>query len=201
MNSMQILSFLLPTLALNFTPGPDMLFVIGRSLKGGPMAAAKAVAGLWLGGLFHVALVCLGIAALLAKVPEAFIALKILGSSYLVLLGARLLLKAGKGPKAVAKPAEGGFFDGVLVAALNPKTAVFFLAFLPQFVRPGESSPALQMLALGLVFGLSSTLVNFSVGSVAWFLSRRRQAARTSLPVEQACGLAMLGMAARLAFQ
>lgn len=191
-----LIAFLAPTLALNLTPGPDMFFVIGQATKGGPRGAAKAAAGLCLGYLFHIALVTAGLAALLNRYPQAFTLMKFLGASYLLILGAKMLLKK-KAAAAIADESA-SIWEGIFVSALNPKVAVFFLAFLPQFIEPGKASPATQLALLGLLFSFTSTVVNMGAGLLAWSLKGRATPRRFSL--ERICGAALVGMAAKLAF-
>ncbi len=200
MNTELLISFLIPTLALNLTPGPDLFFVIGQSTKGGPRAATMAALGLWLGYLFHLVLVCVGVAALMAQFPQALAILKWLGGSYLLYLGIKMLRQKAPADSALAeKPPS--IWRGVLVSALNPKVAVFFLAFLPQFVSEGEGRAPLRLLALGLLFSFTSTLVNFSAGLGAHYLARPGRSKKHvgAFSLERVCGFAMIGMAAKLA--
>lgn len=194
----QLIAFLIPTLALNLTPGPDMLFVVSQSLLGGPKAAFKAAAGLWLGYLLHIALVGLGLAAIFSRHPEAIQVMKALGGAYLLYLGTKLLLTRQAKMKTSGPKEKSPLLKGILVSALNPKVAIFFLAFLPQFIHPGHASPTLQMIALGFLFSLTSTVVNSSAGLLAHLLKNRRANERF-FSVERLCGIALLGMAARLA--
>lgn len=199
MTTAQWLAFLLPTLALNLTPGPDLFFVVGRATKGGPRAALEAAAGLWVGYIFHILLVTIGLASMLSRFPQALTALKLLGGAYLLFLGAKLLLQ--KKEKHVRQTADGNFLEGIFVSALNPKVAIFFLAFLPQFVSAGTAHPTLRLLALGFTFSLTSTAVNLGAGLSAHALGQRPRAARAPRGLlDKACGLAMVGFALRLAF-
>lgn len=190
-----LMAFLVPTLALNLTPGPDMFFVIGQATKGGPRAAAKAATGLCLGYLFHIALVTAGLAALLTRYPQAFTLMKFLGASYLLILGTKMLLTKKAAAATANEPAA--LWEGIFVSALNPKVAIFFLAFLPQFIEPGIQSPALQLALLGLLFSFTSTIVNTSAGLLAW--SMKKSGRRRGFSLERICGAALVGMAAKLA--
>ncbi len=196
----QLITFLIPTLALNLTPGPDLFFVIGQSTKGGPRAALRASAGLWLGYLFHILLVTAGLATLLSEFPRAFTLLKILGASYLLVLGAKMWLSRGSTEGSPLKGELGHFWEGIFVSALNPKVAIFFLAFLPQFIEAGAPHPAGQLALLGLLFSFTSTVVNLSVGLLSYRLSQRlSQRSRQGSLLNKACGAALIGMAAKLA--
>ncbi len=150
--------FLAATVALILTPGPAVLFVVARSLSQGRRAGLVSVLGIGAGNAVHAGAGVLGLAALLASSPLAFGAVKYLGAAYLVYLGvARLARRAapeGEGRAGQATPAALGsaFRQAFAVAVLNPKTALFFLAFLPQFVDPSRGAPWPQMLLFGAIF-------------------------------------------------
>jgi threonine/homoserine/homoserine lactone efflux protein len=183
--------FLVASLAVNFTPGPDMLYVIGRSVGQGRQAGIVAALGIFAGCLLHIAAAAVGLAALLELVPTAYLVLKYAGVAYLLYIGARMILTAGAAgddaaaSKAPSAPLWAIFRQGAITNALNPKVALFFLAFLPQFVDHGTAAnasaaaatPALQMLALGLVFDVGGLLVNGGVacgfGTAGDWLRRR----------------------------
>ena len=148
--------FLAATVALVVTPGPVVLYVVARSMSQGPRAGLASVLGAELGNSVHVAAAALGLAALLASSALAFSMVKYLGAAYLVYLGLRKLM--GRDARDPDGSREGPrqrlrvlFGQGVLVAILNPKTALFFLAFLPQFVDPRRGSPTAQILTLGAI--------------------------------------------------
>ncbi len=149
--------FVAATLALTLTPGPAVLFIVARSMSLGRRAGFMSVLGVGLGNTVHAAAAALGLAALLASSPLAFSFVRYLGAAYLVLLGVRRALdrrsslgEADAGP-APAPPRE-ILRQAIMVAALNPKTALFFLAFLPQFADPARASVTAQILLLGFVF-------------------------------------------------
>jgi threonine/homoserine/homoserine lactone efflux protein len=156
------LLFLAGALVLLVIPGPAVFYIVSRTLGHGRLAGVVSAAGIAVGTLGHVAAAILGLSALLASSARAFYAVKYLGAAYLVFLGARLLLR-GDSPEIAVR--GGGrslrriFVQGILVNLLNPKTALFFLAFLPQFVDPSRGHVSAQILALGTtfaVFGLCS---------------------------------------------
>jgi threonine/homoserine/homoserine lactone efflux protein len=157
--------FLAAGLALNLTPGPDMLYVAARGASEGRAAGVVSALGIGVGTLVHVTLVAAGLAALLAAVPVAYLVLRLGGAAYLVYLGVRALRGGPHTSLAQLAPASLGtiFRQGVITNVLNPKVALFFLAFLPQFVDPARGNPALQIVALGLLFDVSGTLVNLAV--------------------------------------
>lgn len=150
--------FALATLMILLVPGPTVLYVVTCSLKRGWRTGLVSVLGVEAGGLFHVVSATLGLSALLVSSDALLSVVKGLGAVYLVSLGVRTLLDTSSGssgsqPGAAAPPTLGQvFWRGALIDALNPKTALFFLAFLPQFVRPGDGPVAAQTLVLGVVF-------------------------------------------------
>jgi threonine/homoserine/homoserine lactone efflux protein len=152
--------FVLASVALLVTPGPAVLYVVTRSLAEGPRVGLVSVAGIFVGTLVHVTGATLGVSALLASSELAFAVVKYAGAAYLVWSGIRRVIARGSSETGQAVAPVGTwetFRQGVIVNLLNPKTALFFLAFLPQFVNP-RHAVAPQMLTLGLVFaGLGLT--------------------------------------------
>ncbi len=149
--------FLTATLALTLTPGPAVLFIVARSMGQGRRAGLLSVLGIGLGNAVHATVTALGLAAVLASSPIAFAAVKYLGAGYLLVLGARKLLARGeRGLAAEAPPGTPArravLRQAFLVAVLNPKTALFFLAFLPQFADPSRGALGAQILLLGAIF-------------------------------------------------
>jgi threonine/homoserine/homoserine lactone efflux protein len=145
--------FTLAALAMNAVPGPSNLYVLSRSLAQGAAAGLVSALGLALGNLFHVALAVAGLAALLRYAPALYDAIRLAGAAYLVYLGIRMLRAPGASLPAggIRRPLGRILFDAALVEMLNPKTALFFLAFLPQFVEPDAGPAAPQFLLLGLI--------------------------------------------------
>ena len=151
--------FLGATLALTLTPGPAVLFIVARSVGQGRRAGLLSVLGVGLGNSVHAAATALGLAALLASSPVAFTAVRWLGAAYLVTLGIRRLLDRGTAGLAAAeggpaRPPGAVLREALTVALLNPKTALFFLAFLPQFTDPARGGLPGQLLLLGALFVL-----------------------------------------------
>jgi threonine/homoserine/homoserine lactone efflux protein len=147
--------FCLAALALLLTPGPAVLYVVARSLSQGRRAGLVSILGLSLGGLCHVLAAVVGLSALLASSALAFSILKYLGAAYLIYLGLRKLRRAEAPPDdapLAPQPLRQIFAQGIVVNVLNPKTALFFLAFLPQFVELEAGPVATQTLFLGLLF-------------------------------------------------
>jgi threonine/homoserine/homoserine lactone efflux protein len=174
--------FSLAALALLVTPGPAVLFVVTRSVRQGRAAGLVSTLGLGAGGLVHVLAATVGLSALLASSAAAFTAVKLLGAAYLLYLGVRALLSREE-PTAAAGDGNRGrrhgrlFLDGFLVNALNPKAALFFLAFLPQFVDPAGAPVELQLSVLGLVYVglalLTDGLYALAAGSLRGWLAAR----------------------------
>ena len=200
-----LLLFMAAALTLNLTPGPDMLYVAARSAGEGRAAGIASALGIGAGTLVHIAAVALGLSALLAAVPVAYTAVRLAGAAYLVYLGVRALLGAGRahaaGPALAPAPLGAVFRQGVITNVLNPKVALFFLAFLPQFVDASRGSPAKQVVALGLLFDTSGTLVNLAVALLASGAAMRlRGDGRAGLWLRRATGVLFVGLGVRLAW-
>jgi threonine/homoserine/homoserine lactone efflux protein len=142
-------------LLLLVVPGPSVLYIVTQSVSHGRRAGIVSVAGITTGTLVHIAAATVGLSALLASSAVAFDVVKYLGAAYLIAVGIRRLVgwERGAGPQTRDARDLGRLYrQGIVVNTLNPKTALFFLAFLPQFVDPGRGTPWLQILALGLLF-------------------------------------------------
>lgn len=159
--------FLAAGLALNLTPGADVMFATASGLAGGPRAGVAAAAGVALGSLVHTCLAAAGLAALIAASPMAFEVLRWAGAGYLVYLAVKAW-RSGSVPPATGVGRLGAALrKGLVTNALNPKVAVFVLAFLPQFTRP-ETGPAwAQMLVLGGLFSVTGFCVTAGYGAMA----------------------------------
>lgn len=166
--------FVLSGLLLNLTPGPDTLYIVGRSTTQGWRAGATAALGICAGILVHISAAAIGLSALLAASATAFSVIKIAGAIYLVYVGISLLRSSGSMfPRSATTLVHASlrtvFLQGFLTNVLNPKVALFFLAFLPQFVEPSAPNKALAFLFLGAIFNLNGTLWNLFV---AWSSAR-----------------------------
>lgn len=164
-----LLIFLSASLMLNLTPGNDMMFVLGQSMRGGWRTGVAASLGIATGALVHLALVAAGVAVMLAQHPIIFDIIRYAGAAYLVVLAAQTL-RHGAAALIPGKAVSSGFLawrDGAIVNILNPKIIVFFFAFLPPFVRPENGSPLLQLAILGVLFNLGGTLINFAVAGLS----------------------------------
>ena len=197
-----LLLFLAAGLALNFTPGPDMLYVAARGASEGRSAGVVSALGIGAGTLVHITLVALGLAALLAAVPVAYLVVRIGGAIYLIYLGVRALRSQTSLALQRVEPAPlwTVFRQGVITNVLNPKVALFFLAFLPQFVDPSRGNPALQVVALGLLFDTTGTLVNLGVAlGSSRAAARLRETGRAAAVLHKVTGVLFIGLGLRLA--
>ena len=168
--------FLVTSLLLNLTPGTDTFYILGRTLSQGRSAGMASVLGIASGALVHTLAAALGLSALLAASATAFFVIKMAGAGYLIYLGARMLL-ARQPPASISSGFSSSalfavYRQGLLTNVLNAKVALFFLAFLPQFVSVDSDSAHLGFAALGLCFVLSSTLWCFCL---VWFASALRR--------------------------
>jgi threonine/homoserine/homoserine lactone efflux protein len=186
------------SLALVIVPGPAVLYIITRSVDQGRAAGFTSAAGIATGGLVHVAGAALGLSAIIASSSIAFSALKYFGAAYLIFLGIRTLLTKPDPLSATARSPRSMrnlYSQGVVVQALNPKVALFFLAFLPQFIDPSRGSVVNQTLVLGAMFitlGLcTDSLYAFVAGGAGEWL--RRQAAFGSVQ-RYAAGSVFIGL-------
>ena len=169
-----LMAFIPVGLALNLSPGADMMFCLGLGLRSGPTPAVAASAGISTGGMVHVALAGMGLGAAVAAMPWIFDAVRWLGVAYLLYL-AWAALRAAPVVSADVRPmgVRRAFFDGMIVNLLNPKVILFVLAFLPQFVDPARGSILGQFLIFGLVLAIGGLVINGGVGIFAGRLRRR----------------------------
>lgn len=198
------LAFALAGLALNIVPGADMTFVVASAARGGRRDGIIAALGVGAGTLIHLFAAVIGLSAILASSETAFRLIKWIGAAYLVYIAISLLV-SGKTDEetTLAAPTSGWklFRAAIFVNLLNPKVALFFLAFLPQFVDSGARVPALQILCLGLWFDVVGTHINVLIAIVAAKTARRlRGVAWFSLAARYVAATAMGALALRLAF-
>ncbi|SHG04916.1 LysE family translocator [Bradyrhizobium erythrophlei] len=202
MGDAQLSLFLLAALVIAVIPGPGIFYVASRTLSGGRQAGIASTFGTALGGLVHVVAGSLGVSAIILASAQLFTALKLIGALYLVWLGIKTFREAGnRSPEPIGPTgAAHAFREGVLVEALNPKTAAFFLAFIPQFLNPAAGYPALQFIA----FGLTSVALNTCADIVVVMLAARARATLVSRPrfiqrLRQGSGLFIAGLGISLA--
>ncbi len=170
--------FIAATLLLLVVPGPAVLYVVARTIDQGRLAGFVSILGISFGTLFHIAAAAFGVSALLAASTTAFNAIKYLGAAYLIVLGIRKLLERKESTPPEIDPQQElrrVFWQGAIVNLTNPKTALFFFAFLPQFADPAQGSVAVQILFLGLLFVLLAILSDglwaFLAGFVRTYLA------------------------------
>jgi threonine/homoserine/homoserine lactone efflux protein len=193
--------FLVAALIVAVVPGPGIFYVAARTLAEGRKTGIASTLGTALGGLVHVLAGGLGISALILASAQAFAALKFAGALYLIWLGIRAFREAGRLPPKETHAAGSGraFREGIVVEATNPKTAAFFLAFIPQFLDVTAAHPALQFMALGLISVTLNTFADFAVVAAASaarenFVRRPRLFQR----LRQGSGLFMMGLGVSL---
>jgi threonine/homoserine/homoserine lactone efflux protein len=205
-----LLAFLLATAVFAYMPGPGVLYTAARTLAGGRRAGYFAAIGIHVGGYAHVLAATLGLAAVLDLVPELYIAMKLAGALYLIWLGIGLVRNRGaavspervsEATRSLGSSAWRSFLQSVAVEALNPKTALFFLAFLPQFADPAGSLPVwAQMLALGVFVNLAFSSADLIAVVLASAVAARFQrSARTLVWARRLGGTILIGLGLRLA--
>ena len=197
--------FVLSGLLLNMTPGQDTLYIVGRTISQGRRAGLLSVLGISSGSLIHTLAAALGLSAILATSAMAFSIVKLAGAAYLVYLGARMLIDrsspALEGREFTRERGWPIFRAGLLTNVLNPKVALFFLAFLPQFVDPGAESRTVPFLLLGAVFIVNGTLWCLVLVWGASAMSRRLRTNQSAgVLLKRAAGVMFVGLGARLAF-
>jgi threonine/homoserine/homoserine lactone efflux protein len=203
--------FVVSGLLLNITPGPDTLYILGRSSTQGWPGGAVAALGIGAGTLVHITAAALGLSAILAASATAFTAVKFIGAAYLLYVGISLIRSAGRVRSApvaapvppVIRPASmrGIFAQGFLTNVLNPKVALFFLAFLPQFVAADAGSKPLAFLLLGVIFDFNGTLWNlFIAWSAAHLSSKLAPGAAFKRGFNRCVGSLFIFIGLRLAF-
>ncbi len=196
--------FVTAALLVNLTPGPDMLFVVGSSAAHGRRAGVMAALGIGAGCLLHMTLATVGLSALLATSAMAFEVVKWVGAAYLVWVGWAMLSQRRRATAApTSLPPQRVFWQGALTNALNPKVALFFLAFLPQFITPQASGQAVAFLALGALFNAGGTGVNIAVALLASGLRDRLAGSasqgRLGTWLKRAAGALYVGLGVKLA--
>jgi threonine/homoserine/homoserine lactone efflux protein len=201
--------FLATTALVMIAPGPDMLFVLGCGMRGGPRAGLLATAGVATSEAIHITVAAAGLSAFFAAAPVAFDAMRIIGASYLIWLGVQTIRHRGQeqdeGDTGAAAPGVSGrraYARGLLTNLLNPKMVTFSIAFLPQFVDPSHGRVWLQFALLGALFVAVEFLVDGTVGVLAGRIGtwlRRRRTARRRL--DTATGGLLIGLGLGLAVE
>ena len=204
-DSTRFFLFLTAAVLLAVAPGPGMLYVLARSLAGGKREGVLSAFGTFLGGMVHVFAAALGVSIILAKSAVAFATVKYVGAAYLCFLGVRMILDARRHDSAsevapALRPARNPLWQGVATEVLNPKTALFFLSFIPQFVSRGDGHVFLQFVMLGTISVVLNTTADLIVIALAGPLGERiRSSATFRRRQRTVTGAIMIGLGTYLA--
>ena len=204
-----LLAFIAAGWLLNLTPGPDVLYVVTNSLRSGVRAGIVAGLGITAGCFVHIFAAAVGVGTLMATSAAAFTVLKYIGAAYLLYLGVRMVLSRAAPPTDLDKAAAAGggersltaiFLGGFWTNVLNPKVALFFLAFVPQFIAPGADDKALYFVLLGVLFNLNAIPVNVGWAVAAGWMARRGAVQKGMHWLDRAAGILFIGFGLKLAF-
>ena len=207
----QLVMFIAAGWLLNLTPGPDVLYIVSNALRSGARAGLVAGLGITAGCFVHVFAAAVGVGALLSASATAFTVLKWAGAAYLLLMGVRMLFsRAGGGNGAAIAAAQSAppvaaslrsvFLGGFWTNVLNPKVALFFLAFVPQFIAPGTDNKALAFVLLGVLFNVNAIPVNAGWALAAAWMARRAGAIQRGMHwLDRAAGVLFIGFGLKLA--
>ena len=209
----QLLMFIAAGWLLNLTPGPDVLYIVSNALRCGTRAGIVAGLGITAGCFVHIFAAAVGVGALLAASATAFTVLKWVGAAYLLWMGVRMLfakasgdggsgaaIAAAQAAPAAVVPLRKVFLGGFWTNALNPKVAIFFLAFMPQFIAPGTDNKALAFVLLGVLFNVNAIPVNTGWAMAAGWMARRVGAVQRGMRwLDRAAGVLFIGFGLKLA--
>lgn len=194
--------FWVATLVLNLTPGPDIMYIVANGMSRGAKAGALSASGVGVGAIFHVVLAAVGITAILQTSELAFDVVRLLGASYLIWIGFKQLQNSASGLEVGESNAESNwtyFNRGLITNILNPKVALFFIAFLPQFISIDSGSVITQILVLGLLFTANSLLINIVIGISAGKAGQRlMQSHNFANWINRISGFVLIGLGVRL---
>ncbi len=196
-----LLLFVVACLAINMIPGPDVIYIVSNTMRGKMASGMKAAVGLGVGYFIHTLAACLGLSAIILSSALAFSVVKWLGALY---LGIQSLISMWRGGNKIvvsenAETERSVFVQGVIVSVLNPKVALFFLSFLPQFIDTSVGSTSTQLLILGLLFSALATLCNVLYASVGSWVFSRPNSERYSRTLEGVSGFLLIGLAGKVA--
>ncbi|MEU0529875.1 LysE family translocator [Amycolatopsis tolypomycina] len=191
-----LLAFLVTTAIAMVTPGPDMLFILGCGMRGGPKAGLLATAGVATSEAIHVAVAAAGLAALFAAVPVAFTVVRVAGAAYLIYLGVQAIRNR---KPLVERKSDRAFLSGLLTNLLNPKMVTFTIAFLPQFIDPARGHIWLQFAVLGAIMIVFEFLVDGTVGVLAGRVGGWVRKKKNQRRIEVATGGIFIGLGVKLA--
>ena len=187
---------------LAITPGAGIFYVLARTLAGGRREGVQSSVGTFVGGLFHVLAAALGVSTILAASAVAFHTVKYAGAAYLVWLGIRMVLSRDEAmPEKTEAPKGSAFRQGILTEVLNPKTALFFLSFIPQFIAPERGHVFWQFVVLGVLSVTMNTAADVAVVYLAAPLERKLKSSEKFRSRQRvASGVGMIGLGAYVAF-
>ncbi len=201
----QLVAFVVASVILGITPGPDIIYVITRAAAQGARAGLAAAAGLTTGIIGHTVFTVVGLSAIIAASAVAFTVIKIAGAAYLIYLGVRMWRSGGAidlANNASVQPIGAIYRQTIVMNLLNPKVALFFLAFLPQFVNPAAGPLAPQFALLGLLFMIVAFIVMSTAGLAAGQIRRLlTKSEMTGRWIQRAAGSVLIALGVRLAFQ
>lgn len=201
----QFETFLLTGILLNITPGNDTIFILSRSIANGKKAGIMSVLGIGTGNIIHTVLAALGLSIIITKSILAFTIIKYIGAAYLIYLGLKLLMdKAPLQTEGKNILSSTNYFkiyrDGVITNVLNPKVALFFIAFLPQFIDPSFDNSVFPFLALGITFTITGTIWCLILAIFASLIfARLKENKKSAIYINKICGLALVILGIKIA--
>jgi len=203
LDSTQIILFCSTSLLLAITPGPDIIYVITRGITQGHKSGMAAAAGFSLGNIAHTTFAIVGLSAIIRSSALAFTAIKIAGALYLIYIGWKTFTSKGgtsaeKDTKILSPKAV--FIQSITANVLNPKVALFFIAFFPQFVKPQNGHPAIQMALLGLLFIICTFIVFSACALFSGQIGEKLKNSRGAGLLNKAAGAVLMGLGVALAF-
>lgn len=205
MDTHSIVLFAMASLSINLIPGPDVVYIISTTMGGKVNNGIKAAVGLGVGYLVHTVAACLGLSAIILSSALAFSIIKWLGAAYLIYLGIQSLLSMWNGKSKIEISKPGGktsksiLVQGVIISILNPKVALFFLSFLPQFIDITSPSATGDLLMLGILFSLLATICNAMYASIGSLIFNKPSSARYTRVLEGVSGGLLIGLAGKIA--
>jgi RhtB (resistance to homoserine/threonine) family protein len=197
--------FLAAGILLNLTPGNDTIFILSKSMAQGRLAGIVSALGISSGCVIHTVVAALGLSAIISKSTMLFGFVKYAGAAYMFYVGWKMIRDKTGAEAAISPRSERARYleiyrDGLLTNVLNPKVALFFLAFLPQFIAPGARGAFLPFLILGFVFVTTGTIWGFVLAASSSFISARlKNNAKTSRAINKICGAILVGLGIKVA--
>ncbi len=198
-------TFLITGILLNITPGNDTIFILTRSIAQGRMAGIMSVLGIATGTIVHTLLEAFGLSMLLAKSAIAFNIVKYAGAAYVLYIGFKMLtdkksILTNNGETKKSVDYLKTYRDGMITNVLNPKVALFFIAFLPQFIEPTEQHAFLPFLILGITFNITGTIWCLILANFAGFIfDKLKHNANISMYINRVCGVALIALGIKVA--